>query len=339
MTPWGLALASVGAILAWTRGSAFTYGFTDPKVVLIILGVVIASYWRPTRCRVDKIFILAVLLYGICMIIPTLGSVNPKMSLCGFPGVFSCSVLTFLMCASGLLLSNNLSVESGKILKKVIMFSGVLTAIECLLQISGADPFRFGPLPSGHAVGFLGSRIDAGALMVVLLTFSFNPLFILGILASGSRGALLALVVAWTPKKFRVISFVIVSAVSIFMTFRSPLMTDVGRVEIWKTAVHNISFQGTGPATFFFTFNSRDRDTAFSKITPGYQQAFAHNSVLEALTTKGIFGALSLIAFFSAPEMAGLWTICMFNPVSFEVIFIACVLMGIARRKETGDLA
>jgi O-antigen ligase len=98
---------------------------------------------------------------------------------------------------------------------------------------------------------------------------------------------------------------------------------------VWRIALQSVRPLGTGPATFISTF-AKDRSPEFAAARPGYLQTHAHNSVLEAASTMGALGVLSLVAFLVAPHMAGLWTVAMFNPISFEVVFIACVLVGLS---------
>jgi hypothetical protein len=67
---------------------------------------------------------------------------------------------------------------------------------------------------------------------------------------------------------------------------------------------------------------------------PTYRQAFTHNAIVEAGFCRGIVGLASLWCFFVAPEVAGIWTVLMFNPLAFEVIFLVCVLVGLHRRNK-----
>jgi O-antigen ligase len=65
-----------------------------------------------------------------------------------------------------------------------------------------------------------------------------------------------------------------------------------------------------------------------------YTQLFAHNAILEAATTKGLFGVIGLLAFLLVPALAGVWVIAMFNPISFEVVYVAAVLAGLHYRRS-----
>jgi O-antigen ligase len=114
---------------------------------------------------------------------------------------------------------------------------------------------------------------------------------------------------------------------------RSQLLTDAGRNEIWRFAAKNISVKGSGTNTFWLVYNTRqDKESEKLKNKFSLNPAHAHNAILDAVVTRGIFGVVGLIMIFCLlPELAGLWSICMFNPVSFEVVFIGCVLVGLNR--------
>jgi O-antigen ligase len=93
---------------------------------------------------------------------------------------------------------------------------------------------------------------------------------------------------------------------------------------IWPSVAKKITAIGSGPATL----------SALKCWAPEKKVlASAHNSVLEAAATRGLFGVLGLFALLVAPQMAGLWTVAMFNPISFEVVFIACILVGITKQR------
>ena len=325
----GLGIASVAAILAWSR-VGFSFGFTDPKILLIGAGVMIAWYFKTGRDAPPRLK-KAVVLYSICFLASLVFTRDLSISLFGVKGIFSGSLLTAAMCVSGVVLASK--VEKPDVLKKVILCAGAFAAVHGLAQHFGADPFRIGPLPENGAVGMIGSRIDFGAMMVAMFTVSHNPLYLLGLWSSHSRGAWLGAAVAIIPIKYRVIGFILASAATMSLTFYSKAPKDILRVEVWKVAVHSATVQGTGPATFLYTF-AENRSKTVTDLAPHYLQAHAHNQILEAVSTRGLLGLLGLLSFLVAPSMTGLWTIGMFNPISFEVVFVACVLVGLRRQEE-----
>ncbi len=319
----GLAFASLGAILAFNRGGVFIHGMTDARLVCMVAGILPAAHFHKWR---DSKFMFPVVAYGLCMVPALFVTRSWQISLFGHPGVYSGSVLTFLLCAMGLLIAEQLE-EGRDLVRNTILAAGSATVLVCLAQRAvGFDPFRIGTF-DGRAVGFLGSPIDIGALLVVLLTFAplGLPIYAAGLWAAASRGAWVAALVALTPRRFRVAAFVLATVVGISCMYLRPTNSDAGRVLIWNNAP--LSLMGSGPATFNLTFPRGIFVPSEGILNP----AHAHNSVIDTLSTKGVFGLMGLLALLWAPELAGLWTICMFNPVSFEVTFIACVLAGLSR--------
>lgn len=328
----GLAFASSCAILAWTRGWVFLHDVSDARLAGIILGLVIAAHWH--RWRYGR-FTQAALAFGACVLIPTIWSRDIRLSLFGYPGIYSGSVMTYAVCAAGLLIADQLD-RGREMVKRVILCAGTLTAVVCYMQRFQADIFRLGPEPGFvRATGFLGSPTDTGALFVVLMTFAprgFIPVYLAGIWATISRGAWLAIPVALAPARWRLWVFAAVSAFGISCALASPAPSDVGRKTIWRVAAAHLTWKGSGPATFWHTFRESRPETPIA-LNP----AHTHNAILEAISTRGILGLLSLGFLLFLPELAALWTISLFNPVSFEVVFIACVLAGLSREPLKGE--
>ena len=324
MMAWSLGFASVGAILFWSTG--FLFNFTEPKIMAMIIGVSVAWHFRSGRDIPDKIM-LAALVYGACFLPLVPFSRHIPMTLVGAPGIFNCSLLASTLCASGLLLASK--VENPMPLRKSIMIAGILASLLGLAQAFGIDPFRMTGFPTNErAVSTLGSPVDLGSLMVALLSIQPNPLLFLGIWSAHSRGAWIGAIVALVPVRFRMAAFVVATSIGMFSIYWGNVTKDIQRREVFRIAATHISLKGTGPGTFAYTF-FENRSAVFGAQYHDYKQAHAHNSILEALSTKGLLGLLSLLAFLIAPEMAGLWTVSMFNPITFEVVFVACVLVGL----------
>ncbi len=317
---WGLLAAVLAALFAHTRGGLFIYGFTDPKIILITVGVVAAWYWREGESEHPELYHAAIA-YGACIVPSFLATMSMPMSIFGHPGLYSGGVFAGGLCASGAVLSDRLSDNHKNTIRKVILASGAMIAILLVAQSMRHDPFRW-PIYGGRPVGLHGSAIDSSALMVTLLSVSANPLYLIGAWVSGIRGAWLGAVVALVPQRFRIVAFIAATFCGMTYNCITTSPSNWERAAIWRGAIHNVSWLGSGPATFALI-----NDTA----AKGYATANAHNSILEAAATRGVFGVLGLLALLAAPQMAGLWTVCMFNPVSFEIIFLACVLVGIKK--------
>jgi hypothetical protein len=332
---FGLGLAVVGAILGFSRG-VFTSGFTDTKVVLISAGVFIAWFFRNENDDrpYDWELIRRMGVY-LLLLIPSM-FIGPRLrfNFFGLPMVYSGSLFTAIMCVAGAFLATRLTDRQKGVIMTLIKAAGVVSVLICLAQVANHDPFNFKPLPEGRAIGLSGSPIDMSGIFVAIFSFYPNPLLLLGIWATRSRGAWLGAAVALLPVKWRIHGFVLATAVGLAGALHSTLPKDVARWEMWRVAIPQCAtWLGNGPFTFFETFNVA-RSPEFAKAMPTYRQAFTHNAIVEAGFCRGIVGLASLWCFFVAPEVAGIWTVLMFNPLAFEVIFLVCVLVGLHRRNK-----
>lgn len=320
---WGLLVAVLAAFFAHTRGGLFIHGFTDPKIVLLTTGIVAAWYWREGAIRTPALY-RAAIAYGASIVPSLVFTKSPVLSLFGASGIYSGSVLTTGLCASGALLADRLDDDRRDTLRRVILASAALVSILCVAQVFHRDPLRW-PLFGGHPVGVHGSAIDSAAILVVALSASLNPIYLLGVWATGVKSAWAGAVVALLPVHFRVWAFCALTVVGMAYCVSTPGTANQDRARIWAGALKSASWLGSGPATFVLL----DKD-----YVRGTKTVQAHNSVFEALATRGVFGVLGLFALLAFPQMAGLWTVCAFQGVSFEVVFIACVLMGLNRKEE-----
>jgi hypothetical protein len=327
----GLLIACVGAILACIPHGV-PYGWTDPKVAAIIIGLAIAINSKERR-KPSLLACYAVAWYFAFAIPSFFVTKNLAFSMVGFPGFYSWSAASMALCSCGFICATREPWESRDRIIRACMCAGAIVAAYAFLQQFGADPLNVGEMPQGRSVATIGSPIDMAAMLIVLLTYSRNPLFLIGIWAAHSRGAWLAVPVAALPfgrleTGMRAALFSAALAAGVIGTMRGTEYRDIMRRDCWNSAVQEITSFGSGPATFAYTFTKyrkTDRNT----------QIHAHNSILDTLSTRGVLGLFGLLALLVAPELAGLWLICMFNPVSFEVVFIACVLAGLhLRRKE-----
>jgi hypothetical protein len=162
-----------------------------------------------------------------------------------------------------------------------------------------------------------------------------NPVYLLGIWGAVSRGSFLGYIVGLVPISWRAVAAALLSCAAIAYALQSKNDSDFWRVGTWKTAINGISVSGSGPSTFLAMFK-KNEPVELRKLRKGYVQAFAHNSILEALCSLGILGLLGLAVFLYFPRMAGMWVVSMLNPISFEVVFVACVLAGVTYRPGEG---
>ena len=321
---YGLLASVLAALFLFVRDGYMLHGFTDPKIIVMTCGMMSAWYWRDGKTRTMSLSI-ACLVYLACLIPSSVVTRNVGLTLFGFPGIYSCGLLATCLCISGVLIADRLSDEGRETIRRVILSSASAISILCLAQHYGHDPFRW-PLMSGGAAGLSGSKVDTGALLVAAFSVSVNPLYLAGIWATKSRGAMLGASVALLPVRFRAWAFVLASAVGMIAASRNPTANDQARMKIWRDTASHASFLGSGPATVPLLISSPNANL-------GLVTANAHNVVIEAAATRGLPGVLGLLSVLVAPVMAGMWTIAMFNPISFEIVFLACVLVGLGPRK------
>lgn len=252
-----------------------------------------------------------------------------------------------------------------------------------ILQSLGFDPiFKIKELPTGgRAVSTLGSPVDLGAFLALLWPVALRRLdaergalpAVLaaavagGLVASGSRGALLAACAGtagyWLMSRREGRSALpaalgiaaLASAFAVSWSFRSgATVRDLSRIEVWKAAL--AAFQrrpwlGWGPDGFEDAFKMLRSDRFVELLGSSTYQAYAHNDLLHVLSGMGLLGAaayawllvvlcLAAKQALQAPEgraraaalfsgLLALWVNLALNPVATEVVVLAAVCAGL----------
>ncbi len=352
MTAAGLGFASIASILGFSLGGRFAHGFTDPKLVAVVLGVVVAATWHDWSDWREMEFARPVIIYVGCLLPSLLSSIDLPTSLFGFvnekSNIYSGGLLTTLLCAGGLLMAEQVATrEAATNVRRAIFAAGALAAVAAIGQRMGHDVFNFG-LNEGRAMAFSGAHHDAGSLFVVLLSFLtvpvVRPLYGAAIWATDARAAALGGLVALVPVRHRVKAFAVLAFAGMaYACLPATNQSDRGRQGLWKIAAESASFLGAGPATFPQVMATKWTPEVHAQYQPEvvygkFFQGHAHNAILDTMVTKGFFGLLGLLTLLAVPELAGLWTVAMFNPISFEIVFVACVLAGLNRRLQGENL-
>lgn len=262
-------------------------------------------------------------------------------------------------------------------------WSAALVGGYAILQKLGIDPiFQVKELPTGgRAVSTVGSPVDLGAMLALLWPLALRrvdaersafPLILAalvagGLIASGSRGAMLAAGVGTTcywllsrreprtslPRSLGAAAFA--AAFVLVWSFRSGAsVRDLARIEVWKTALAAFRIRpwfGWGPDGFEDAFKILRSDRFVELLGSGTYQAYAHNDLLHVLSGTGLFGAagyawllvavcLAAARALRAPEGRGpaaallagllaLWVNLTLNPVALEVLVLAAVCAGL----------
>jgi len=264
-----------------------------------------------------------------------------------------------------------------------LSWSAAVVGGYAVLQKLGFDPvFQFKALPTGgRAVSSLGSPVDLGAMMALLWPAALwradaerriFPMILAvlvagGLIASGSRGAMLAAGVGtaayWLLTRREpgvalrrcILLAVAVAALAVAWSYRSGgSVRDLARREVWKTALHASTLRpwlGWGPDGFEDAFKLLRTDAFVALLGSNSYQAYAHNDILHVLSAAGLLGlaayAWLLIALawaarrsldstknraLAAALTAGLlalWVNLKLNPVALEVLALAAVCAGL----------
>ena len=324
MTPFAFALCFVGLPIS--------FGFTLPKLLILAL-----CAWRqgwdglevPRRLRWPIAACFAAL------IITTAFSIAPGMSLWGRVdswayGVLSCALYAVVFAAAC----------ANPPERKHLAWLGVALAVHAVVQRAGLDPIvTRAMLPTGRAVGYLGTPFDLGAVLCMLMFMSQAPwqavAMAVGIVAADSRGAMLAIAfggaAALWPRRARWIA----AASLLFFLAPAWLPKDLARREIWKSAADTFMANpllGAGPDTFLMTFSGERLEMFRALLNPMATQAQAHNDVLQAAATTGLAGLLAYLWLLwrlpATPALVALFAYMKFDLFGLEVYAIAAMIAG-----------
>lgn len=214
----------------------------------------------------------------------------------------------------------------------------MLSAAWCLRQIliTGLEV---------RAFGFIGSPVYLGAVLVVVLPILLAGRRWVGVVctafmlwACGTRSAYIGAAVglAWYAvslggRRLKIIAGAIIlfSAFSVFAVSLKKANSDRGRILVYEATWKGIKERplfGWGPEGSYFIYQ-KYKDQEWSRVYRGTTQDHAHNSVLDAVATIGIFGGFLFVAVWLAAlygvkqspsavaAFLGLAAFSMFNPV------------------------
>lgn len=320
-----------------TWALAFTWlpnspeGFVTPKLLIAMAAVAILSAPASLRRQVAAC--------AAAMAASWWFSIDPAMSFYGNPESRAYGVLAMLLGLTilGISAARPVAVEK-------LAWVGVAVAVHAILQRAGLDPI-IRELPGGRAVGYLGSPIDLGAFLAILITVSNQwqaAVIAAGLVAAGSRGAMFAAACGLAARLWPRASLFIMAASFLVMFAPAKEAKDIARHELWRSALGTFvehPLLGAGPSTFFKTFDRAPRER-HEAIMPGRSQAQAHNDILCVAGTMGLAGlAAYLWLLFSlplTPALVALFASMKMNPVSLEVFALAAIIAGSSiHRRET----
>lgn len=333
LTRAGVSLAMVAVPLAWTTSVFASY--TLPKIAALSAGAALSAAglalaWGQGRSPARRTPLDLPIAAGLCALaLSACFSQDPLLSLFGRYNSYAYGLWPFLLYAF-LFYAAAWSFQGERMrrLLGLLLAVGAATGAYAVLQAVGLDPILKVALPSGgRAVSTLGSPVDLGAFLVLLLPLALHwtlargraeGLLALsaisgGVIASGSRGAWLAaaagaLVYAGLTAKARaprsallagLVALGVAGLSAGVLAQRGRLPADSARVEVWKTAWESFlrrPWLGSGPDTFEQVFR-RHRTEGFVRgmRSTTHFQAHAHNDLLQALATGGALGAAAYL--------------------------------------------
>lgn len=343
----------LGVLLAMTTLTADTYML--PKLLAFSVGV--AAMWSSREWRERKILAMDAALLALlgCVYLSSALSTDWRLNVFGQyrAGYTSCFGLT--LCMLGYFAAKDADEED---VCNALVTGAVLLSIYAILQQGGYD-FVTVALPSHRSISTIGGPPFLGCVLAACLPFAVArriPIILAPILGAivltGSRAALLgagaALAVLWfKPKSLKWLTFLAVAAAACFL-IRGHHDGDSMRIDTWMAALkifRGHPWFGVGPEGFLDAFRSV-RPDSWLRTTQSYlaMQDNAHNDLLHALATTGIFGFCAYL-WLGLETARQLWrtqkrtalasvvavaVYAKFDPVPFAALAILAMVVGAA---------
>lgn len=365
MTP---AIFAVLGLLTYSK--SFASGFSVPRLLVFALGLVPFAAYVAAGGAVDlrrSLFkpalpLLAVMLVSLAM------STEPWVGLVGRYNGFALGVLGVAIALAYHVAAASVGEGRGHAETerglRLIAAAGAFIGVHAFAQWQGFDAELTKNLAGHRGISTIGSPVDLGMLLAMLLPIAVaaSPVYgiavALGLVASGARGAWIGAAAGMVVFVFRgesngrlrvlgVLALLLAGAGYVYTHNDRPFsQSNQERVEIWKVAAKAISERpiiGHGPDSFETTFR-RLKSPGFvaAMLSDRHIQADAHDDILEVLATLGVLGlaayALLLVAAFRATRdmpavagaMAALFVNAKVNPVPLETLIVAGVILGYA---------
>jgi hypothetical protein len=331
----GLVVAAWAlCFLCWPNCTTNDYrGFVETKVVVVLMAVAWCAALRlPKRLKRAMLACFAALFISWWLSVNTTTSVFGLMVQPAY-GLIAMSLYAVLFCNAHAM---------PPVAPKHFARLGAAVGAMAWIQKLGLDPLiALARLPNGRAMGWVGSPVDLGAILAMLLAFCgpwTGLCATLGLWACGSRGAWLAAACGLLARRWPKLTPYILAA-SLFIVFiPARKAEDVARAQTWRSAVQTFRrfpVFGAGPSTFVLTFTG-DAKARFDHAMggPGHTQGHAHNDLLEAAASTGLVGLLAYLWFLSeltwAPALVALFVNMKVNPMGIDVLAIAAIIAGAA---------
>lgn len=327
-------------------GLPFPLGFTLPKFFILAL-LAWHQLLEPGRPSEETWQRLAgPLAFGFAiLVISTCRSVDPWMSIEGrfdswAYGIIPCLFYTVVL----------LSTTRRPPSRRGFAALGAALAIHAVAQRLNLDPLVPAELlPTGHrAIGYIGNPTDLGAILAMLIFFAETKLeaaaIAAGIWAAGSRGPWLAVAAGCAAQRWPRHARLIAALSLGFFLLPMHQAKDLARQEVWGSAVENFIKNpafGTGPDTFIRVFDGEHLKMFRALLKPDSIQASAHNDLLQAMATTGLFGLFAYLWLLwrlpATPSLVAMFVFMKFNGAPLEAFAIAAMIAGASIAEENFD--
>lgn len=321
-----------------------------------------------------------ILAMGVALLFSTVLSIDVPLSLLGpHQGQFH-SLVPLLLCALifyGVSYSN----VSEEDVSLALLVASILVSLWAIVQRAGYDRILWWSIQDGRSGSFFGSPIFLGSFLAMVLPIAWcwflktgwrsslgiaaGCLAFLALAAARSRGGaasagagfLIYGVIYFDIPLMAMLPVLALGAASGAFISRLHPASDLGRFEVWKTAVaiwkHYPVF-GSGPDTFGLSFRHFATDKFIAIMGNTYTiQTSAHNDILQVLSTMGTVGIVAyLYLFWKASGVAvaasrrsddakaitaslvALFIQAKVNPIALPVLAIVAALLGVLDRPE-----
>lgn len=349
--------AGVACLILWAAPSIFSNVFVQPKMIASV--AILLSLWgRETSTR----NILPVSLFLIVAAIATALSVDPWTSLFGhyrapYYGLVEIAMVSIIYLRS----------RGTPDISPTLIIGGAMAGSMAIFQAVGGESFLHGisHLPSGRAVGFTGSPVFLGAVLVPCFIAAWDrlrnmgkdarvpmvsfalALIIGGIVSAQARGAVVACAAAvWayeTSGRRRWAGVFAIAALLGAYIFFVPILNNRERAELFRMSISSFGdypWFGWGPDNFILAFRNHRTLEYISILHSSYWgQPSAHSDLGQILSTMGILGLSAYLwlavsvaraarGAFAIACLVGVWIQAQVNPIPIELSVILAMILG-----------
>ncbi|HAH07731.1 MAG TPA: hypothetical protein DCM05_14620 [Elusimicrobia bacterium] len=273
---------------------------------------------------------LPLLALSLVLLLSAALSVDPWVSLLGQHRVRVWGLLQAALCAAAFYAARwGAEPSDGRLFLRACLAAGALVGLHALLQRAGVEPLPgFPAVSQGRPYSTLATPVLLGAWLLMLpapalhlmrseeradraLAWAGLPLIAAALFLTQSRAAWLGAAAAAaaylvlgskerrpSPKTLLLAGALLLGAVAAVSFLRKTSFVDAARWELWKTgwrAFLEHPWLGSGPDTFLWAYRAHKTARLYELMGAFRSQSFAHNDLVQALSTTGLLGAAACL--------------------------------------------